>query len=316
MKIRIQIQIQIHLLAVSASLLLAGCSPALPSDPSIQIWGSRGRTPGRFAAPRAIHARGGLVYVIDRSGRVQKFDADGSCLLVWELEKYDNGTPTGVSIDESGNVWIPDTHNSRILEYSSEGKWLLTFGEYGEAPGKFIYPTAIAFGEGGELFITEYGVHDRVQVFSRAGQYLNRTWGDFGAGEDQFNRPMGIVKAPDGLLYITDAVNHRVKVYTQRGERVRIFGRAGTGAGELQFPYAIDADGNGNLWIADYGNHRVQIFAPDGSFLGSWGHPGSGPGELAEPWGVTVDGDRFYVADTKNHRIQSAPLLVFPTKGT
>ena len=28
--------------------------------------------------------------------------------------------------------------------------------------------------------------------------------------------------------------------------------------------------------------------------------------------GVTVDGDTFYVADTKNHRIQSAPLLVFP----
>lgn len=303
------------LVLLTGSLLLTGCSPGTESGTSVQIWGSRGRTPGRFAAPRAICARGGWIYVIDRSGRVQKLDSSGSCRLVWELEKYDNGTPTGVSIDESGNVWIPDTHNSRILEYSPEGRLLLMFGEYGENPGRFIYPTAITFGDGGELFITEYGVHDRVQVFSRSGEYRNRTWGDFGGGVDQFNRPMGIVKAKDGLLYITDAVNHRIKVYTQQGERVRIFGREGTGAGELQFPYAIDADRNGNLWIADYGNHRVQIFAPDGTFLGGWGHAGSGPGELAEPWGVTVDGDTFYVADTKNHRIQSAPLLVFPTTG-
>lgn len=303
----------LFLILVVCLLLPWGCSTSRVVEPPVFIWGSRGGTPGRFAGPRAIHARGGLVYVIDRSGRIQKFDKHGSCLLVWELEKYDNGTPTGLAIDEAGNLWIPDTHNSRILQYSPEGTLLLMFGEYGEEPGKFIYPTSIAFGDQGELFITEYGVHDRVQVFSRSGEFLHRAWGDFGEGEEHFNRPMGIVKGIDGLLYITDAVNHRIKVYTQQGERVRIFGRMGTGPGDMQFPYAIDVDRHGHLWIADYGNHRVQIFAPDGTHLGSWGRRGSGPGELAEPWGVTVDGDTFYVADTKNHRIQAAPLLTFPT---
>ena len=37
-----------------------------------------------------------------------------------KTEKIDNGTPTSLTIDENGDVWIPDTHNSRILHYDGE----------------------------------------------------------------------------------------------------------------------------------------------------------------------------------------------------
>jgi len=293
----------VWVLLAGCFLFSSGCSDREDSTPAGKIWGSRGKMLGRFSTPRAIEARHGLVYIIDRTGRVQKADRDGNFLLEWKLDKVDNGTPTGLAIDEDGNLWIPDTHNSRILKYSPEGELLFSFGTYGEEPGKFIYPTDIAFGDKGELFITEYGIHDRVQVFSRKGEYRTG-WGDFGSGEDQFNRPMGIAKGPDGCLNIADAINHRIKTYTQSGELIRIVGREGSAPGELQFPYDIAVDGEGNLYVAEFGNHRVQKLSPEGTPIGAWGGIGSGPGQMTEPWGVAVDGPWLFTADTKNHRIQ------------
>ena len=282
-------------------LFLAACSGG--NSRSVSGWGYRGSGPGRFSSPRAIAVQANFVYVIDRTGRVQKFRQDGTFVLQWRLDKQEHGTPTGVSLDVEGNVWIPDTHNSRILEYNPDGQLLLSFGEYGEEPGRFVYPTDIAFGDQGELFILEYGKQDRIQVFSRSGVYL-RHWGDFGSGPEQFNRPMGIARGKDGILFVSDSVNHRIKAYTQAGQLLRILGRKGNGKGEFQFPYALDADLEGNLYVCEFGNHRIQKISPDGQCLGIWGSLGSGDRQLAEPWGVAVENGKIFVADTQNHRIQ------------
>ena len=278
------------------------------NESDVLNWGSRGSQPGRFAAPRAIEARFGFVYVIDRIGRVQKFDVNGKYLLEWRIEPNDNGTPTNLAIDENGDIWIPDTHNSRILHYNPQGELLLSFGEYGEGPGGFVYPTDICFSDEGDLFISEYGIRDKVQVFSREGQFLNRLWGEHGDKENQMNRPMGIERGPDGLLYIADAANHRLKVYAQDGELVRIIGKNGKNPGEFDFPYDIDIDSSGNLYVAEFANHRIQKLSPQGEPLAVWGTMGNAIGQLCEPWGVSVFEGSLFIADTQNHRVQ-APLL-------
>lgn len=294
-------------LTLYSIVLFAGCSEA-PKPLDILAWGAKGGTPGHFAAPRAIEARNGLVYVIDRAGRVQKFDAQGKYLLEWRITPNDNGTPTNIAVDEKGEVWIPDTHNARVLHYSPDGNLLSSFGEYGPEEGKFTYVTGLCFSKTGDMFIIEYGVHDRVQFFSRDGKYLGRTWGDLGDKDDQFNRPMGIERGPDGLLYIADSANHRLKVYTEEGKLIRIIGKQGKKPGEFDFPYDIDIDAQGNLFAVEFANHRVQKLTPTGEPLAVWGSMGSAVGQLYEPWGVSLYGDKFYICDTKNHRIQ-APLL-------
>jgi len=284
-------------------ILMGNCSGEEGAKSGATVWGSRGKQPGRFGTPRAILARQGAVYVIDRTGRVQKFDEEGTFLLQWTLEKIDNGAPTGIAVDAAGDVWIPDTHNSRILHYHSDGTFVSSFGEYGKEPGKFIFPTDIAIGDKGELFIAEYGEIDRIQVFTPEGHYL-RGWGEYGSGEGQFNRAMGIVKAKDGQLYIADSVNSRVVVCSQAGEFLRQFGHKGSAKGEMSFPYGIDADEEGNIYVCEYGNNRLQKFSPAGQSLGTWGRLGDAVGELAQPWGVTVDNGKVFAADSKNHRIQ------------
>src|SRR5690554_671103 len=103
-------------------LLLPSCSTD-PAEHS-QVWGHRGSKPGLFSYPRAITAGRDLIFAIDRTGRVQQLDLTGQFVRQWILEKVDNGSPTGMTIDAEGYLWIPDTHNSRILKYDLEGNLL------------------------------------------------------------------------------------------------------------------------------------------------------------------------------------------------
>ena len=293
--------------------VMTGCGGNEATE-GITVWGFRGGVPGRFSWPRAIAVYNRFVYVIDRSGRLQKFTQDGTFVLQWQFENPQFGTPTGITVDESGNLWIPDTHNSRIFHFNGDGVLLSQFGEGGKEPGKFILPTDLVIGDQGELFIAEYGNYDRIQVFTQEGVYL-RGWGEFGevidnydTPDNYFNRPMAIAKGIDGNLYIADSANHRIKVYTQSGELVKIFGRKGTEPGEFQFPYDIGVDDKGNLYICEFGNHRVQVFSPDGTVLRVIGELGEGIGQLYEPWGIDVNKEHIFVADTHNHRIQIFPL--------
>lgn len=291
--------------------LLAGCGGDA-GDSTVQIWGARGALPGLFGSPRAIGYNRGFIYIIDRTGRVQKFNEQGDYVLDWKLAHPEKGTPTGIGFDAEGNVWIPDTHVAHILKYSTEGELLFSFGEYGEEAGRFIYPTDVDFNAEGDLFITEYGQKSRVQVFHPDGTYI-RGWGEFGTGPEEFDRPMSILFGPGGLIYIADSVNHRIKVYEESGTMVRILGKEGSGPGEFLYPYDLAFDDEGRLLVCEWGNHRIQLIDVMGKSLGVWGGLGDAPGRFAEPWGVAWGAGRVFVADTKNHRIQSAPVnKVFP----
>ena len=93
------------------ALGLAGCSPAasgradLKSDlfSRVEVWGTRGAAPGQFNKPRAIAVdRDDNVYVVDMTGRVQKFSSEGLFLLSWQMPQTDLGKPKGMTLDTAG----------------------------------------------------------------------------------------------------------------------------------------------------------------------------------------------------------------------
>ena len=78
----------------------------------------------------------------------------------------------------------------RVTRCTTDGDYVGEFGGWGEAPGQFIWVTAIAFGPDGMLYLADENTH-RISVFTPEGEFL-RCRGEFGAGPGRLNRPSGI----------------------------------------------------------------------------------------------------------------------------
>ncbi len=297
------------MVTLMASLLVAGCSrqgePDTPLNAQL-VFGAAGEGLGQFHYPRAIavDAEREMVYVVDKAARVQRFDFDGTPLLQWNMPAKEMGKPTGMNVAPDGRVFVADTHYFRVIAYDPEGNELLRFGAYGQAPGQFIYTTDIEFGPEGELYVSEYGGNDRVQVFSPEGEYL-RGFGAFGSARGEFNRPQSIQFNDDkSELYIADACNHRIVVVNPAGEVLRQFGGAGRGPGQLSYPYDLMLLSDDTLLVCEFGNNRLQRFSREGESLGIYGRLGFEKGELQYPWGVDGTDEHIFVVDSGNNRVQ------------
>lgn len=334
-------------LLLGAAAGVAGCSGEPPQGGPIPVkvsLGGLGDSPGRFMYPRAIAAdeADGALWVVDKSARIQRIDPEtGECLAFWRMPLSQTGKPVGITLgptlDGKPGVWIPDTHYHRVMVFErpdaaasapggvfqGEVQPVTVFGEMGEGPGQFIYPTDIALllnevGRVERIYVGEYGGNDRVSVFDDQAQYLF-SFGAFGYGGAEarqadglepvlFDRPQALtIDSVARELIVVDARNHRIGRFTLDGELIAWIGSpetAGAEAGQLRYPYGVTLLGDGTAMVAEYGNNRLQrLDLRTGESLGVWGVPGRGDGELASPWAVTTLGRYTFVLDSGNNRV-------------
>jgi len=287
----------------------------------IQVVGESGTGPGQFFYPRsvAVDPQGGFC-VVDRSGRIQRFAADGTFLLSFELPAFQAGQPTGINFARSGELLVADSHYNRVLVYGAPEtpggppRIVRSFGSEGAGDGQFSLVRDIVEDSKGFLYVGDYdGPEDRIEKFTAEGRFL-QAWGRRGTGPGEFQRPQGlcIERRRDGAEYLlaADSCNHRIQRFTLDGSFVDAFGSLGSGPGELKYPYALaafppEAPGAPAILVAEWGNNRIQCLDPAGRPLAVWGGPGRETGELSTPWDVALGPDgRIFVADFGNHRIQ------------
>ena len=296
------------------AVFLAGCSQKtvpVVAPPKSKVFREKGHLLGQFKGPRAIvAAKDGFVYVADRASRISKWTRDGKCVLNWMAPVVSNGRfegPEGITDLPNGDIAVTNTHASRVLIYSPQGKLKAQFGSYGQKPGQFILVTGATTDKDGFLYFADYGgTFDRISKWTQDGK-LVASWVGHGQGPRQFRRPCGLAIDKNGDLLVADIGNHRIQVLDRKtGAFKRQFGPRGREKGQLTYPYGVAVDKNGLIYTVEYNNHRVQQWTSDGKkSLQVWGSPGNKPGQLANPWGISVEPDgTIYIADTNNDRVQ------------
>jgi len=282
-------------------------------------WGTEGSGDGQFRFPTGLTVdANGYVYVIDADNyRIQKFSATGTFIIQWgqfgtEDGQFDFKTTSdpargGITVDGAGNLYVSDSGNSRVQQFTSEGQFVAKFGipDYQSTSDDtlvFYNPVGLAIDKDGNIYVAD-NADSRIVKFNH-GQ-LSANWGGPAKNEGKFDGPAGIAINTEGHVYVIDQGNDRIQKFTSDGQFVSKWGNEGDGDGQFQTPTGISTDQAGHVYVADTSNHRIQEFTASGEFVRELGTEGSGPGELSNPHDVTVDihGD-VYVTDTDNNRIQ------------
>jgi len=240
---------------------------------------------GQFDLPYGIAVNAsGHVFVADQlNNRIQKFDKDGTYLLMWgwvaqsgpstllaESIPSDDGTtradngqlvwPHGLTIGPQGYIWVADTRNHRIQKFDAGGTFLAKLGTNGHGDGEFDEPADVAVDSSGNVYVADTNNY-RIQKFGAAGQLLTK-WGSLGSGNGQFNKPVAVDLDAAGNVYVVDSQNDRVQKFDEDGNFLTKWGSEGSGAGQFFIPFGATIDALGNVFVADTSNHRIQIFGP------------------------------------------------------
>lgn len=286
-------------------LFVVGCDDGSEQAAPLRVFGRTGRGPGEFSYPRAaVSDAEGRVFIVDKTGRIQCFSAQGEYAYHFAMPETAAGKPTGLGIDSRGRIYAADTHYSRVMVFEADGREVVRFGSFGEGPGQFRMPTDVAVDVDGFIYVSEYGGNDRVSKYSPKYEYL-MSFAAPDAGAAHMERPQSICIAPDGTLWIADSCNHRICHFTREGVFLSAFGRLGSGLGEFQYPYNVALLSDGTLVVCEYGNNRVQRLRTDGTSLGTWGSAGRDVGALAYPWALAVlTKNQLLIVDSGNNRVQ------------
>ena len=299
--------LQVLLMVIGLSGCFGQSSPAL-SVKNESTW-SMPPEGARVPAPRGMTVSPTNEYlVLDNVGRVLVFNENGDLQRHWWMPEYAVGKAEGICVLKDGRIAVADTHYHRVVFFDHDGSVTGMFGQRGGEPGDFVYPVAIAQDPEENLYICEYGQNDRVQKFRPDGTFLLQ-FGGPGIEPGRFQRPSGIVWY-DRQLFVVDAFNNRIQVFTEDGKLVAILGESDRIA-EVHYPYDIAVDQNGDLFVVEYGAGRVSKFSRKGRLLGRYGTsgPGQAAGQFSTPWGLAFDRrGRLYVCDTGNRRIVELEL--------
>jgi len=191
------------------------------------------------------------------AGRVFLFDDQGS--LVGVLGEGVLQRPCGLVMRPgTQRLFVADPAAHQVVEMALDGTEVGRLGSRGDYPGRFNFPTQVAFDADGRLYVAD-SLNFRVQVFGPGLEFI-RFIGHKGDMPGYFAQPKGVALDRDGHLYVVDANFEAVQVFTGEGDLLLAFGREGRGPGEFWLPTGIHVDGTGRIWVADSYNRRVQVF--------------------------------------------------------
>ncbi len=211
--------------------------------------------------------------------------------------------PQAVITSSDGRVFVSDVSRQAVYVFDTE-KGALAIWESAGDELKFVLPIGLALAKNGDLLVADASL----KIVVRLNQ-MGQPSGHIGLGH--LKHPAGITVNPaDGLIYVADRGENKIKVFNDAGELLFTIGEFGEKPGLLNGPTYLTWH-DGHLYVTDTLNSRIQIFSPQGAFVSTFGRRGLYLGDLPRPKGVAIDnGGNIYVVESYYDY-----LLVFNRKG-
>jgi sugar lactone lactonase YvrE len=327
-------------------------------------------TPTEENLPNALafDAAGNLWVADQNNNRVLEYGApfsthEAATLVIGQSSFTSSGTattstglsgPTGLAFDSSGNLWVVDMGNSRVLEYKTPfstgeaatlviGQASFTSSDYSTTNSTNLsYATGLAFDSSGNLWVADQGdnrvveykapftTHEAASLVIGQASFTSSNTG--ATTPSNLNGVKAITFDSSGNLWAVDFRQSRVLEFTTpfstHEAATLAIGQTSFTSRECAFtstcaanstnlfdPNAVAFDSGGNLWVADGDNNRVLEYSAPFStheaaalVLGQSSLTGdlaaTTPTGLSAPEGLAFDsGHDLWVADYANSRV-------------
>ncbi len=231
--------------------------------------------------------------------------------------------PIGVVVDSSGDLYVADQNNNRVLFYPvGQTTPTRVYGQPGFNTGgqnfggisasSLFDPWGLAVDAGGGLYVADY-VNSRVlfypagsttatRVYGQNGSFTSNSANNGGVSADSLSQPTGVALDASGDLYVADIFNNRVLFYPNNSTTATVvYGQngsftsnsannGGVSADSLNNPMALTLDSTGDLYVIDHSNNRL-LFYPFGSTTATrvYGQAGSFTDVTANSGGISAN---------------------------
>jgi DNA-binding beta-propeller fold protein YncE len=218
--------------------------------------------------------------------------------------KVEFDSPTGIAVDNSGNVLVADTMNGRIQKFSPNGTFVMSIGTRGKGHGQLGEPNGIAIDRAGNIYVAEASNH-RVQKLAPDGTFIS----EWAPG---FYGPRRMAIGPDDSIYVVDQGLTRIVKLNPDGQVVASWGSGGSGNGQFRDHTSVAVDPTTNkVYVADPINKRIQVFDSNGKFLNKWAVPEWGQPVGFEDLAIDSQAGRLYASSAHTNGV-----FVFDLNGT
>ena len=295
----------------------------------------------------------GNLYIADRANhRVRKVNKKGIITTVagngtagfsgdgGPATKASLNLPSGIVVDNQGNLYIADRSNNRVRVVNSKGI-IKTFAGNGQngyhgdnmpaVKATLDKPFGLALDKHNNLYIADRG-NNRVRKVDSSGM-ISSVAGDGGfyyigdngpAYRASIAGPTGIAVDDEGNIFIADRQNNRIRMVDKLGMIRTIMGTGQqdyNGDSELaretnlHLPFSVALDKNGDLLVIDRSHYRIRKLIMKGNRVttvagngvkqfGGDGGPSQGA-NLEFPHGIDVDSkDNVIFSDKAHYRIR------------
>ena len=198
---------------------------------------------------------------LDPSGKIWYLDpiTTGSS-KVGKLGLYDPGTntnkvfglpvqgvPTGITLDNSGNVWVPVRDTNKVLRFNPASQEFAQF----DIPTPESGPVGLKADNRGNIWLAE-SIGKIAKIDPATGKMT-----EFAPkGANKLDTPTAVYPTPDGsTVFIAEHGGHTVTAFNTLFETFREY----PSVNQAGLPFGMAQDSFGNLWYAEHEVDRIGV---------------------------------------------------------